>query len=157
MVDNKDSTLLNPGIAGLDEYINLPLFKINAFESQTIIEMTSETAGSVHPYPHHGDDIDVEIDKSNDNYAILASDIDRTNVYYANDYQGGTTNSNIQIIFGKKVSDEIKNRNGWIDATSISKRQEIPALYPGQNVITLNSEVSGMTFEIEYNTLYRGL
>jgi len=49
--------------------------------------------------------------------------------------------------------------NGWIDATSISKRQELPEIFPGDNVISLdvNPGSTPLDYIIEYNTLYRGL
>ena len=49
--------------------------------------------------------------------------------------------------------------NGWIDATSISKRQELPEIFPGDNVISLdvNPGSTPLDYVIEYNTLYRGL
>lgn len=50
----------------------------------------------------------------------------------------------------------IINRNGWIDSTTISKRQEIPELFPGVNLIGLSSE-EDLTYAVQYNTLYRGL
>lgn len=47
---------------------------------------------------------------------------------------------------------------GWLDATSISKRQELPKLIPGNNTITfVTSSKKSCKFKIEYSTLYRGL
>ena len=47
---------------------------------------------------------------------------------------------------------------GWLDATSISKRQELPKLIPGDNTVTfITSSKEPCKFKIEYSTLYRGL
>lgn len=53
-------------------------------------------------------------------------------------------------------SESIINRNGWIDSTTISKRQDLPELYPGINFITLLSE-ENLSYFVQYNTLYGGL
>ena len=86
--------------------------------------------------------------------------IDINEIYYSG---SNNINTDVGIVFGKKVmsyDNSNKNRNGWIDSTSISKRQEMPSLFPGLNTIRLkvdNENIPENTFKIEYNTLYRGL
>ena len=64
---------------------------------------------------------------------------------------------NIQLLNGG-ISE--KNCIGWIDSNNISDRQELPDILPGNNIIRffMTDDISSpMSFNIKYNTLYRGL
>ena len=66
--------------------------------------------------------------------------------------------SDIINVYTVEDTSEPKFCNGWIDATTISKRQELPEIMPGNNNIKfLTDQNEEIQFKILYNTLYRGL
>lgn len=156
IVDSDESIVLT-SINGIDKIEKLSLYKYYLSDERCNPRFTTTITNNAPDYSA-GHGFRLYLEKYDDGYIVLDSewrDTDTTLIHYTEDAYGYP---NIGFIFCKKpIGYSMKNRNGWIDATSISKRQEIPALYPGQNVVELDSEIQNTTFKIEYNTLYRGL
>lgn len=142
-----------------------PLFKVLLMSGYDYTDpnMTKEIA--INDRPDHDYDIRVKLGLLSNDYCYLYDDdnVDKNEIYYSEDNNLTISDNNVGFVFGNKIleyDDEIKNRNGWIDSTSISKRQEIPMLYPGSNIIQMRVDgelETKNTFKIEYYTLYRGL
>ena len=157
-IDNKN-TIIHTNITNVDninEFLSIPLLVRKTDVTHSNPRVTDEVINNK-PYYLNSFRLSIDGEEGTD-YLINTSGIEIVKKIYFT-HADSTDNIQFPILYGQKVTkfEDIKNRNGWIDATSISKRQEIPALYPGQNVVELESDIEGTTFKIEYNTLYRGL